>query len=106
MDARDDGKEPRRVAHRGEQRRILDPFTEIQQRHSKLLVGVPLDERSARSASPIARSLKKRGCCDAGPAVGTPPSESEGCYRESVIQPASKLTIAGWGCFLQSNQYT
>src|SRR6266566_8291734 len=48
----------------------------------------------------------QRGCCDAGPAMGTPPYESEGGYRESVIQPASKLTIAGWGCFLQSNQYT
>src|SRR6266705_3203776 len=59
MDTRDDGEEPRRAAHRGEQRRILDPFTEIQQRHSKLLVGVPLDERSARSASPTGRSLDK-----------------------------------------------
>src|SRR2546427_8621700 len=25
-------------------------------------------------------------------------------YRESVMQPASKLTIAGWGCLLQSNR--
>src|SRR5436189_268541 len=55
MDARNDWKQPRRAAHRDQQRRELNPFTELEKGHSDpgSTTNEQIDDRGLRMPGPV-----------------------------------------------------